>query len=150
MVASFPGSTQTLNLQLATDVLQLEGVVATGLGQATTRERLGVSIASVKAEELNRVRTPNVVHALAAKAPGVHISSTSGEPGASAAIRIRGLNTITGDGQPLFVVDGVPIDYSESVMPSSIQYGEDSDLANTARPTAPGTSTRATSSPSRS
>ena len=51
-------------------------------------------------------------NALAAKAPGVTVTSQSGSPGASASIRIRGLNTIQGTGQPLFVVDGTPIDNS--------------------------------------
>ncbi len=54
----------------------------------------------------------NVVNALAAKAPGVTVTSQSGSPGSSSSIRIRGLNTIQGTGQPLFVVDGTPIDNS--------------------------------------
>ncbi|MBW3629810.1 MAG: chlorite dismutase family protein [Gemmatimonadetes bacterium] len=103
------GSAATLNFRLATDVLQLEGIVATGLGTTTTRERLGVSIASVSAENLNRVQQRSVVEALAAKAPNVEVTSAAGDPGASTYIRIRGVKTITGSGQPLFVVDGTPI-----------------------------------------
>lgn len=104
-----PGGTARLNFQLETDVLQLEGVVATGIGQTTTRERLGVSISSVSGEELTRVASTNIVSALAAKAPNVEITSAAGDPGASSYIRIRGVNTIDGSGQPLFVVDGVPV-----------------------------------------
>ena len=115
------GQTATANFQLATDVLQLETIVATGIGQTTTRERLGVSVASVSGEELTRVPTPNLVNAIAAKAPGVEIASSSGEPGASSHIRIRGVNTIEGDGQPLFVVDGVPINNQENVQPSTVR-----------------------------
>jgi TonB-linked SusC/RagA family outer membrane protein len=125
-----PGATATLNFQLSTDVLQLEGVVATGIGTTTTRERLGVSISSVSGEEITRVTQPNVVNAIAARAPGIEVTSSSGEPGASSYIRIRGTNTLVGSGQPLFVVDGVPIDNSENIMPLSQQYGTDSDLAN--------------------
>jgi TonB-linked SusC/RagA family outer membrane protein len=120
-VALTGGQTATVNFQLSTDVLQLEGIVATGIGQTTTRERLGVAIASVKGEDLVRVPTPNVVNALAAKAPGVEIASSSGEPGASSHIRIRGVNTIVGDGQPLFVIDGVPINNQENVQPSTVR-----------------------------
>lgn len=103
------GSAITQNFQLLSDVMEMEGIVATGIGQTTTRERLGVSISSVSGEEVNRAQNTSVVNALAAKAPNVEVSSSSGDAGASAYIRIRGVNTIDGDGQPLFVVDGVPI-----------------------------------------
>lgn len=115
-----PGAQLTQNFQLAADVLQLEGIVATGIGQTTTRERLGVAISSVSGEDVNRVQTPNIVSALAAKAPNVQVTSSAGDPGASAYIRIRGQNTILGNGQPLFVVDGVPIDNEEVTLPSSL------------------------------
>ncbi len=132
-----PGASVTQNFQLGTDVLELEGLVATGVGVSETRERLGVSISSVKAEDLTRVQNQNVVNLLAAKAPGIEVTSTSGDPGASASITIRGVKTIglsgfpnaQQSGQPLFVVDGVAINNSESVMPSSVQYGEETDLA---------------------
>ncbi|HEX5521107.1 MAG TPA: SusC/RagA family TonB-linked outer membrane protein [Longimicrobiaceae bacterium] len=127
-----PGGTATLNFELATDVLQLEGVVATGVGTTTTRERLGVAIATVNAQELTRVTTPNVVEALAAKAPGVQVTSSSGDPGAATYIRVRGINTIEGSGQPLFVVDGVPIDNSERNVPSSAVQAN--GLAGTVNP----------------
>jgi TonB-dependent SusC/RagA subfamily outer membrane receptor len=61
----------------------------------------------------------NVVNALAQKAPGVEITSQSGDPGAGSGIIIRGFKTIQGTGQPLFVVDGVPIDNSVSVTDAS-------------------------------
>jgi len=64
----------------------------------------------VDSAAIQRSNETNVVNALAAKAPGVTVTSQSGSPGASASIRIRGLNTIQGTGQPLFVVDGSPID----------------------------------------
>lgn len=108
-----PGATLTQNFQLGADILQLEGLVAVGLGQTTTRERLGVTVATVTAAEVTRVQSPNLVEAMAGKAANVEITSNSGEPGSSAYIRIRGVNTISGSGQPLFVVDGVPIDNSQ-------------------------------------
>jgi TonB-linked SusC/RagA family outer membrane protein len=125
-----PGQVASVNFTLATDVLELEGVVAIGLGITTTRERLGVSISSVRAEELTRVPTTNVVNAISAKAPGVEVTSSAGDPGASAYLRIRGIKTIEGNGQPLFVVDGVPVTNFEAIMPASVHYGEFSDLAS--------------------
>ena len=90
--------------------LRLGEVVVTGAGTSTTTEKLGNAINSVKAVEIQKSNELNIVNALAAKAPGVEVTSASGDPGAGSSIIIRGLKTIQGDGQPLFVVDGQPID----------------------------------------
>ncbi len=102
----------TQNFMLAIDVLELESVIVTGMGGTRIREKLGVSISSVKAEEIVTSGEENVVQALAGKAPGVAIVQTSGDPGTSSYIRIRGGASIDRGTQPLFVVDGVPIDNS--------------------------------------
>lgn len=115
-----PGASLTQNFQLASDVLELEGLVATGLGITTTRERLGTAIASVSGERLNQAQAPNVVSALSGKAANVQVLTASGEPGAPTSIRIRGVNTLQNMGVgPLFVVDGVPVNTQENVLPSS-------------------------------
>ncbi|HEU4563740.1 MAG TPA: SusC/RagA family TonB-linked outer membrane protein [Gemmatimonadaceae bacterium] len=115
------GTPITHDFALAANPLQLGEVVVTGAGTSTTRERVGAVINSVDAELLNRASEPqNVVSALAGKAPNVDIRTQSGEPGASAAIRIRGATSIgvgssagtAASNQPLFVVDGQPIDNS--------------------------------------
>jgi TonB-linked SusC/RagA family outer membrane protein len=129
-----PGASLTQNFQLAADVLMLDELVAVGVGQAQARGRLGVSIASVSGEQLTRVQDQNVVNLLAAKAPGIEVTSSSGEPGASSSIRIRGVKSIIGNSQPLFVVDGVPVTNAENFLPASVQYGEDSDLAGNVVP----------------
>lgn len=115
-----PGAVLAQNFVLGQSALMLEGLVATGVGQATTRERLGVAISSVSGAEINQVQASNVVSALAGKAPGVQVLSASGEPGAPTSIRIRGVNTLQNMGVgPLFVVDGVPVNTQEIVLPSS-------------------------------
>ena len=86
--------------------------MVTGAGTATQAERIGTVRTPVDSAAIQRSNETNVVNALAAKAPGVTVTSQSGSPGSSASIRIRGLNTIQGTGQPLFVVDGSPIDNS--------------------------------------
>ena len=106
------GGSITQDFVLAVSVLRLDEVVITGAGTESTRERLGNVINSVSAEQISRSAEPNVVQALAGKAPNVIVNQQSGEPGASSYIRIRGAKTIQGTGQPLFVVDGVPIDNS--------------------------------------
>jgi TonB-linked SusC/RagA family outer membrane protein len=104
------GSTITKDFVLAANPLRLGEVVITGSGTSTTVEKLGNSINSVKAVEIQKSSEPNIVNTLAAKAPGVEVTSASGDPGAGSSIIIRGLKTIQGDAQPLFVVDGQPID----------------------------------------
>jgi len=89
----------------------LEGVVVTALGIQRDKRSLGVAQTSVNAEELTEARDPNIVNALAGKVPGVEITA-DGPPGGSSRIVIRGENSITGNNQPLFVIDGIPIDNS--------------------------------------
>jgi hypothetical protein len=113
MLRVTPGAALTQDFRLNTDVLQLEGIVATGVGQVQARERLGVSINSVTAEQITRAPAANLIQAMAAKAPNVEVQTSSGDPGAASYIRIRGVNTIAGSGQPLFVVDGVPVDNTQ-------------------------------------
>jgi len=107
-----PGSTITQDFTLAANPLQLGEVVITGAGTASQAERIGTVRTPVDSQAIQRSNETNVVQALAAKAPGVVVTSQSGSPGASSSIRIRGLNTIQGTGEPLFVVDGTPIDNS--------------------------------------
>lgn len=109
-----PG-TITRNFTLETNPLRLGEVVVTGAGTQSTTERLGAVVNSVRSEEIQRSNEVNVVQALAAKAPGVNITSSSGEPGASAFILIRGQKSIEGTSQPLWVVDGIPVDNSQTV-----------------------------------
>jgi TonB-linked SusC/RagA family outer membrane protein len=106
-----PG-TITHDFVLVANPLQLGEVIVTGAGTSTTREKLGNVINTVSADEIEKSNEPNVVNALSAKAPNVYVVSQSGEPGASSYIRIRGIKSLSGNGQPLFVVDGVPIDNS--------------------------------------
>lgn len=106
------GGAHSQNFVLEANPLRLGEVVVTGEGTSTTRERLGNVINTVDTSLLARSNESNVVSALAGKAPNVEVNSSSGDPGSSSYIRIRGPKTITGTGQPLFVVDGVPIDNS--------------------------------------
>lgn len=103
------GGAVTQNFTLVANALQLGQVVVTGAGLTTTAERLGSVRTQVDTNALVRATEPNVAQALAAKAPGVVVTAQSGDPGASSKILIRGLNTIQGSGNPLFVVDGLPI-----------------------------------------
>jgi TonB-dependent SusC/RagA subfamily outer membrane receptor len=102
----------THDFVLAANPLRLGEVVVTGAGTESTREAVGTVINTVDSALIQRSNEPNVVNAIAGKAPNVNITSQSGEPGASSYIRIRGIKSLSGNAQPLFIVDGIPIDNS--------------------------------------
>src|SRR5690606_27169348 len=96
-----------MEVLLEKQLADLDEVVVVGYGTQRKRDLTG-AISSVKAEELVKVQTPSFTSASQGKVPGVYISQTSGAPGSSASVRIRGVGT-TGGNQPLYVVDGFPI-----------------------------------------
>lgn len=98
-----------LDVQLLSDVQQLSEVVVTALGIVREERSLGYSTQEVGAEELNKTRESNVINALSGKVAGVQITGSGGSLGGSSRITIRGINSISGNNQPLFVVDGVPM-----------------------------------------
>lgn len=114
-----PG-TIALSFTLAQDPLRLAEIVVTGVGLETQRAKLGVTINEVRAEEISLSRETSVVAALAGKVPNVEVISSAGDAGAGTYIRIRGANSLIGSNQPLFVVDGQPIDNSTSRTESSV------------------------------
>ena len=102
------GNTQ--NFSLEADVLGVEEVVVTALGISKSKKALGYSVQDVKSEELNMVEQDNVVNALSGKVAGVQVlGMAGGSLGGSAKIRLRGANGMS-DTQPLWVVDGTPLD----------------------------------------
>ncbi|MFM6952526.1 MAG: TonB-dependent receptor plug domain-containing protein, partial [Bacteroidota bacterium] len=108
-------SVAAVNAQTAgssTDTGRVEEVVVTALGIKKQQRALGYAVQSVKGKELVGSGEQNVVQALSSKVAGALVTSSSGTPGASSRILLRGAATFTGNNQPLFVVDGVPIDNS--------------------------------------
>ncbi len=103
------GNQSTIAVSLATDVSQLSEVVVTGMSIEREKKELGYSLTSISGDEFVKARETNIVNALAGKVPGVQVTSSGGSVGGSTNILIRGASSLTGDNQPLFVVDGVPI-----------------------------------------
>ena len=110
----------THDFVLTANPLQLGEVVVTGAGTVSAAEKLGSVRNNVDSSLIQRSNEMNIVAALAGKAPNVEVQSQAGDPGASAVIRIRGTRTLNGTGQPLIVVDGVPIDNSTNAAAASI------------------------------
>ncbi|HEX6313279.1 MAG TPA: TonB-dependent receptor plug domain-containing protein, partial [Gemmatimonadaceae bacterium] len=93
---------------LTSTATQLSEVVVTALGQQTVRSRLGTAVQQVSAAQLNETRSQNVMQQIQGKVSGVQITA-GGTQGGSTNIIIRGQNSITGNNQPLFIVDGVAV-----------------------------------------
>ena len=103
------GANNTLNVSLVASARELGEVVVTALGISRAKKALGYSATTVDAEEVNRAAPINVVQGLQGKVAGADISITSGTPGGSSKVVLRGFSSIAGSNQPLYVVDGVPI-----------------------------------------
>lgn len=97
-----------INVTLESATIGVDEVVVTALGISREKKSLGYSVGEVKGESLQKVAQENVLNSLAGKVAGVNISST-GTAGSSVSMVIRGASSLTTDNQPLFVVDGIPM-----------------------------------------
>lgn len=99
----------TADFALERDALQLEGVTVTGAATTVDRRVAATAVSTVNAEELNRVPARSIESNLAGKVAGARMFENSGAPGGGAQIQIRGATSVLGQGDPLYVVDGVII-----------------------------------------
>jgi TonB-linked SusC/RagA family outer membrane protein len=97
---------------LQEDVKSLDEVVVTAFGIAQEKRALAYAVQEIKSDEIVKAREPNIVDAINAKVAGVQVVRQGGAAGAGSAITIRGNSSISGNNQPLFVVDGIPINNS--------------------------------------
>jgi TonB-linked SusC/RagA family outer membrane protein len=104
-----PATQNTLNVQLEPDVLNLEGLVVTGQATTVARRNLANAVATVGAQELERAPAPSVDKALQGKIAGANIQTNSGAPGGGVQVNLRGVTSINGASEPLWVVDGMVI-----------------------------------------
>jgi TonB-linked SusC/RagA family outer membrane protein len=111
----------TLDAVLQSDVIGVDEVVVVGYGTATRQSFVG-SIKSIKSENIQAKSISNVSQSLAGEAAGVNVINTSGQPGSSATIRIRGFGSVNGNRDPLYVLDGVPFSGAlSSINPNDIE-----------------------------
>jgi TonB-linked SusC/RagA family outer membrane protein len=104
------GATATQNVTLTAVATTLNDVVVTALGQQTAIRSLGTAQQAVRGAEIAETQRENFVNALAGRVAGVQVVSSSGVPGASTSITIRGVSSISGSNQPLMIIDGLPMD----------------------------------------
>jgi len=106
------GSANVIDVILETGVQEVEEVIVTALGISRQRKALGYAVQDISGDDIKNTAETNIINALAGKSAGVYVNNSNGNVGASSRIIIRGNQSLKGNNQPLFVVDGIPIDNS--------------------------------------
>ena len=104
------GNQTIINLDLRPDSRSINEVIVTAIGIKADKKSLGYSAQEVKGDDLNATSQANVINSLGSKVAGIEVTSSSGTPGASSNIVIRGRTSLERSNSPLFVIDGVPMD----------------------------------------
>ncbi|PYP15824.1 MAG: SusC/RagA family TonB-linked outer membrane protein [Gemmatimonadetes bacterium] len=110
LVERVVGTEDVINVQLRRVAMDLDAVVVTALGETAAQRSLGTSQQSVRGAEIAQTQRENYFNALPGRIAGVDVTSTSGVPGSSTSIVIRGVSSISSSNQPLIIVDGLPMD----------------------------------------
>src|SRR5258706_5269375 len=131
------GSQSVINITLEFDVIALSEVVVVGYGTQEKRD-ITASISSINAEAISKIANTNTLEGMKGQIAGVDVLQSSGRPGTSPAITIRGRRSINASNNPLFVIDGVPMTSGTSVA---------TDSENSGRNLPPGTATTSGSNP---
>ncbi len=109
LVATMPAG-NTLNVTMtAGEGQQLDDVVVTAFGIKRSKRGLGYSTQEIKGTEIAETQRENFINSIQGRVAGATVNSTSGAPGASSQIVLRGFNSLTGKNSPLFIVDGLPV-----------------------------------------
>ena len=123
-----------LKVVMVSDNKNLDEVVVTALGIKRSAKSIGYSATQVDGAEIAESRSADIMSSLAGKIAGVQISGTSGDPGSSNSVIIRGYSSISGNNQPLYVIDGVPLTnsavYSSDGLNSGYDFGNGANAIN--------------------
>ena len=109
-----------VKVQLVAENASLEEVVVVGYGTSRKKDLTG-SVSQMQSKELKNIQVASVDQALSGRLAGVQVLTTSGEPGASQTFRVRGVGSISAGSQPLYVVDGYPVDNLQMLNPNDIE-----------------------------
>ncbi len=118
------GNQTTISTTMEMDVTGLEEVVVTALGQTKMQRTIGYSSSTVKSDEFEKQSQTDAMNALQGKVAGVQVSTAGGTPGSSTRVIIRGYSSIKGNNNPLYVIDGTPINNeTRTEIGSGIDFG---------------------------
>ena len=112
LVEKTVGASNTINVAMEGEADALDEVIVTGFGRKVEKRSATYSMQSLEGDALSVAPEPNISNALAGRIAGVQVTSSNGSVGASSRVVLRGASSITGNNQPLYVVDGVPINNS--------------------------------------
>ena len=118
------GRAALANFSLKQEAVVVPQLVVTALGVQSKEKSLGYAVQQVNKVAIERSPEINLINTIAGQSPGVQVTAASGQPGASSRIVIRGESSFQGDGQPLFVIDGVPISIAQDSRPGSVNSFE--------------------------
>ncbi len=127
------GSQTIINVKLESDNIAVDEVIVTALGIKRSEKAIGYAAASVNSEELTKTRNSDIMSGVSGKVAGVQISSSSSDPGASNSVIIRGVTSLGGSNQPLYIIDGVPMtnnSSSSSSLDQAYDFGNAANLVN--------------------
>ncbi|MBC8083795.1 MAG: SusC/RagA family TonB-linked outer membrane protein [Hymenobacter sp.] len=124
------GSQSILDVSLSENAQALNEVVVTALNIARERKTLGYSVTEVKGESLTQARETNVANSLVGKVAGLNVNSTAGGPGSSSNVIIRGISSLNQTNQPLYVINGIPVESQPSIANNGGQYDNSPDLGD--------------------
>ncbi len=102
------GTASTYNVTLKQDITQLDEVVKIGYGTMRRSDLTG-SVVSVTSEEINKANATSFDQVLQGRAAGVLVTQNSGQPGGGITVQIRGINSLNGNSEPLYIIDGLPV-----------------------------------------
>lgn len=129
----------SVNVVLGQDAKGLSEVVVTALGIRREKRELATATQTINSDQINKSGTGNALSELNGKASGLTVINSGGEPGSGTYLRLRGITSITGNNQPLMVVDGVPIDNSvnnyDATSATPNVSGSNSNLTGGVQPT---------------
>ena len=123
-----------MNVVLEPEDNTLNEVVVTAMGIKRSAKALGFSATAVKGDEIAAARTNDIMSSLSGKVAGVQISNSSSDPGSSKSVIVRGVSSLGGTNQPLYVIDGVPLTntavYSTDCLNSGYDFGNGASAVN--------------------
>jgi len=127
------GSQDQINTTLEQDVHLMDEVVVTALGISREKKSLGYSVQEVGGDDITKGASTNVVNSLSGRVAGVSVSSSSGNMAGSSRVLIRGAASMLGNNEPLYVVDGIPLDNSNYNSTTEARGGGGVDFGNMAQ-----------------
>ena len=123
-----------MRIVLRSGATNIDEIVVTAMGIKRSAKALGYSATAVNGDEIAAARTADIMSSLQGKVAGVQISSATGDPGSSNSVIIRGISSLGGTNQPLYVIDGVPMNnsavYSSDGLNSGYDFGNGANAVN--------------------